>query len=103
MSAVSTFTGAQIPTADNRWSGQNRGGWSSPDFDRVHDALNVTLEQDQRFRRMAELTQLLSQELPNYPVMANLGAITHLSVLEGPAPGTPETAHHRNVHEWELQ
>ncbi len=102
VAAFETFISSQIPTAENRWSGQNRGGWNSPEFDRVYDALSTTLEPNERVRRVAELARLLSQELPNYPLIANLGAITHLSILKGPEPGTPETTYHWNVHEWEL-
>ncbi len=102
LSAFETFIISQIPTAENRWSGQNRGGWNSPEFDRTYAALNTTLEPNERGRRMAELARLLSQELPNYPLMANLGAITYLTILKGPEPSTPETTHHWNVHEWEL-
>jgi ABC-type transport system substrate-binding protein len=98
-----SFISRQIPSPETRWGGQNRGGWNHPPYDRAFDAFITTLERGERARRLAEVAQIISQEQPNIPVMMNLGAITHLSVLKGPEAGTPETTVHWNVHEWELQ
>jgi peptide/nickel transport system substrate-binding protein len=98
-----SFISRQIPSPETRWGGQNRGGWNHPPYDRAYDAFVSALDRGERVRRLAEVAQIISQEQPNIPVMMNLGAITHLSVLKGPEAGTPETTVHWNVHEWELQ
>jgi peptide/nickel transport system substrate-binding protein len=36
--AWGNFTATEIPAATNRWRGSNRGGWVSPEYDRVFDA-----------------------------------------------------------------
>lgn len=33
-----------IPTAENRWSGRNRGGYANPNYDAIVDRLRVTIE-----------------------------------------------------------
>jgi ABC-type transport system substrate-binding protein len=101
--AFETFISIQIGSAENRWSGQNRGGWANPQYDRTLDALHGTLDASERVQRMAEMAKLLSDDLPNYPLAVNLGAITHLSVLKGPSRGTRETTDYWNIQEWELQ
>jgi peptide/nickel transport system substrate-binding protein len=97
-----SFIIRQIPSPESRWGGQNRGGWNSPAYDRAFDAFSTTLDRSERARRLAEVAAIISQEQPNIPLMANLGAITHLAILKGPEAGTPETTVHWNVQEWEL-
>jgi peptide/nickel transport system substrate-binding protein len=102
VTSYETFIIRQVPAPETRWGGQNRGGWVHQDYDRTFAAFTTTLDRAERTQRLAELARMLSQELPNYPLMANLGAMTHLSVLKGPEAGTPETTPHWNVWEWEL-
>src|SRR5207249_2998543 len=37
-----------IPTPQNHFSGSNRGSWSTPEYDRIFEAFNTTLEPDRR-------------------------------------------------------
>jgi peptide/nickel transport system substrate-binding protein len=97
-----TFSSGQIGSAANRWSGQNRGGWASAEYDRLVEAMNSTLERGERMRRMAAVARLLSEELPNFPLFPNLGAVTHLSTLKGPEAGTPDTTWYWDIQDWEL-
>ena len=102
-SALGSLITAQIGTAANRWGGQNRGGWSNAEYDRLFEAFDSTLGRSTRIQRVVDLARLLSEELPSYPLFSNLGAITHLSTLRGPEVGTPDTLVHWNLHEWELR
>jgi ABC-type transport system substrate-binding protein len=101
--ALESFITAQIGTPANRWGGQNRGGWSSAEYDRLFEAFDGTLERSGRIQRLADLARVISEDLPTYPLFSNLGAITHLATLKGPEVGTPDTLVHWNIHEWELQ
>lgn len=103
VTAVESLTRAQIGNPANRWGGQNRGGWSSTEYNRVFETFENTLDRDGRIQRLAELARIISEDLPNYPLFSNLGAITHLSSLTGPEVGTPDTLVHWNIHEWELR
>src|SRR5207237_8869279 len=44
-----------IPSAANRWSGFNRGGYSSPKVDAIFDGLNSTIDPRQRLPIRREL------------------------------------------------
>ncbi|HEY3117486.1 MAG TPA: ABC transporter substrate-binding protein, partial [Chloroflexota bacterium] len=39
--ALNALSSAQIPTPNNRWLGGNRGGWASPDYDRLLASFNT--------------------------------------------------------------
>jgi len=102
VSALETFTIDQIGTAANRWGGQNRGGWASPEYDRLLVAYHSTLEPTARNGHAVQMLKLLSDEVLNYPVFRDLGTIPSLSSLKGPRPQVPEALAHWNIHEWEL-
>src|SRR5581483_8344778 len=42
------YTSEQIPRPENRWRGNNRGGWSSRAYDAAFDAYSTTLDRDER-------------------------------------------------------
>ena len=53
-----TFTSGEIGTTANRWVGDNRSGWSNPEYDRLYvesnGALNLSVrlsEEGERFRQ----------------------------------------------------
>src|SRR4029453_1927838 len=62
------FLSTQVGTAANRWSGTNRSGWTSPEYDRLHGAWNATLDQTERGMYVAQLMGLVSESLPAYPL-----------------------------------
>ncbi len=92
-----------IPKAENRWTGQNRGGWSNPDFDRVLEAYDVTLEPAQRIPQVVDMLKIVSDQLPWIPFYFNLRVIAHSSALSGLKIAAPGATRAHNVHEWELK
>ena len=102
VSALETFTTDQIGTAANRWGGQNRGGWASPEYDRLLLAYHSTLEPNARARHAVEMFKLISAEVPNYPAFRDQGTICFLGTLTGPEQQVPEALVHWNIHTWEL-
>jgi peptide/nickel transport system substrate-binding protein len=102
ISALETFTTDQIGTAANRWGGQNRGGWPSPEYDRLLASFHSTLEPTARWRHAVDMLKLMSDEAPAFPAFRDQGTITHLAVLKGPQRQVPEALAHWNIHEWEL-
>lgn len=96
------LTSEQVGTAANRWRGSNRGGWSSPEYDRLWDAFNTTLDRSEQVRHFVQMMKLRSEQLPSIPLHYSLNVSAHLSVLRGPDPGVPETTSHWNIHDWEL-
>jgi peptide/nickel transport system substrate-binding protein len=95
-------------TAANRWFGQNRGAWSDPEYDRFWDVYKTTLEPTERHRQLVQMTRILSEEVPGFPLLFNYQpTFAHLSNVVGPDVGVPPTAliattHFWNIHEWEL-
>jgi hypothetical protein len=54
------FVTSAIPRSDNGWVGNNRGGWSNPEFDRLNDLLNATLDQESQAGILADLWTVVS-------------------------------------------
>ena len=101
---MAVFTSAQIGSAENRWRGSNRSGWSSPDFDRLVEAFNTTLDPDQRIRQRAEIARMFSEELPVIMLSFNPNVTAHIIALRGPTSAIIGTTGLSgwNIHEWEL-
>lgn len=94
----------EIGSPQNRWRGDNRGGWSNPDYDRAWNAFNTTLDRGERDRFVIQMEKLISEQLPIVPLFFNFAATAYLSVLEGPDPSV--VADQRivwNIHDWSLK
>jgi peptide/nickel transport system substrate-binding protein len=94
---------AAIPAPDNRWQGGNRGGWVSPEFDRLWQAFNTTLDRGQRNQQIAEMERVLSEDVGTLTHYYSPVVNTHVGALEGPTiRKTPETgAGIRQVWTWQ--
>jgi peptide/nickel transport system substrate-binding protein len=101
---MALFTSSQVGTAENRWRGSNRGGWTNPTFDRLVETFNGTLDPDLRIRQRAEIARLLSEELPVIMLSQNPNVTAHIAALRGPTTGIVGTTGLSawNIHEWEL-
>jgi peptide/nickel transport system substrate-binding protein len=102
-SNLSMFTTAQIGSPANRWVGNNRGGWSSPEFDRAFELFETTLDRAERDRHVINMVQVTSDQLPVYPIYFNIEVLGHLAKVHGPAVGAINRLPIWNVHEWELR
>jgi peptide/nickel transport system substrate-binding protein len=94
---------ANIPRAENRWNGPNRGHWTNADFDRLAAAYTRTLERDQRIQQIAQMLAIISDELPTISINFNPGITAFSSSLQGPAPVGPDSVVSWNVQNWQLQ
>jgi peptide/nickel transport system substrate-binding protein len=97
------YTSEQIPRPTNRWRGENRGGWNSPEYDRIFAAYTSTLGESERIGHLAQLERLLTEELPVIPHYFGAEANAHVATLQGPlARQTPSTSGtFLNVHQWQ--
>ncbi len=97
------YTIANIPTADNRWRGSNRGGWANAEYSRVLDAFQTTLDVATRTQQIAEMERIFSQEVPAIPLYFTPEVTAFSSELKGPVeskfPGTVLPL--GLVHTWE--
>jgi peptide/nickel transport system substrate-binding protein len=99
---VQYFASTQIGSAANRWGGNNRGGWSHPEYDRLFDVYRSTLDGAERQNRVIEMMATVSDQLPGFKLFFNVDVLGYLSTVRGPQVGTPESLALWNVHEWEI-
>jgi len=101
---MALFSSAQIGTAENRWRGSNRGGWSNASFDRLVETFNTTLDPNQRVQQRADIARLMSEEVPMIMLSQNPNVTAHVNAVRGPTAGIAGTTGLSawNIHEWEL-
>jgi ABC-type transport system substrate-binding protein len=96
-----------IPTADNRWTGTNRGGYSSPKWDELGNRLLVTLDEPMRLELEKQMLQLYTSELPLLPLLYTFDELPVGGGLTGllPHTGVPASSTIQrtwNIHEWDV-
>jgi peptide/nickel transport system substrate-binding protein len=101
--ALSLFTSAEIPRPENRWAGQNRAGWSSPEYDRVWQAFDTSLDPADRERYTAQMERLISEDTGAIPTMFTVVVNARAGNLQAwRVRQTPDAAGSAlNTHLWE--
>jgi peptide/nickel transport system substrate-binding protein len=94
------FTSPRIPNADNRWVGNNRGGWSNPDYDRLAEQFNVALDRSERGRLVAQMIRFFNDDVAALSLYYNPGMVAFTSAIEGPRLSAPEPLRTWNIQEW---
>jgi peptide/nickel transport system substrate-binding protein len=97
---VDRLRASEIPTAENRWQGSNQSGWSSPEFERLVQGFETSLERAQRNQYGVDMLKLANEELPVIPLYYNLSFMAHVASLKGPAVAISDDVIHWNLHEW---
>src|SRR5581483_2114660 len=87
-----------IPKPENRWTGSNRGAWSNPDYDRLFEAFNTTLDRAERTRQIVEMMKIMTSELPVFPLYFQPSITAHVAALTGPQ----NSGSGWDVQTWEL-
>ncbi len=101
---VEFFTGQQIGTPSNGWTGSNRGAWPSAEYDRLFSAFNVTLDRSERNAQIAQMMKLLSDEVPGFPQYLDIDVMGYVGSVKGPSLGITGTSTPLwNTYQWELQ
>jgi peptide/nickel transport system substrate-binding protein len=102
-SALTYLTSAAAARPETRWNGQNRGGWSNPEFDRLDEGFRTTLDPTERTRHLAGAIALLSDQLPVLPLYFNPGVLAYPSALRGIDLKAGDGEVSWNVHQWEFR
>lgn len=100
---LGAFSSSGIPGPNNRWTGNNRGGWSNPEFDRLLADFNSTLDQEERIRQRIAMAQKVGDQQPSIPLAYRINSIAHLTTLRGlPQTSSPGSTgiFSWNIHEW---
>ncbi len=97
------YGSAVIPKPENRWQGGNRGAWSSAEFDRAWELVQVSLDRNQRIEQIVQMERILSEDVGAIMHYYSPTVNAHAGNLRGPtAKTTPEAGVGiRDVHTWE--
>jgi peptide/nickel transport system substrate-binding protein len=101
--ALAAFRTDGIPRPENRWTGTNRGAWSNAAYDGLAGAFLTTLDQRERVQQIAQMSRILTEELPMLSLYFSLDVLAHVTGLTGPQIVAPDTFTTWNIHEWEFQ
>lgn len=93
-----------IPRVENRWQGDNRGGWENAEYQRLWEAYNTTLVRSERIQQIAQMERLINEEVGSIPHYFTVQPIAHTGNLKGPVPrmtpDTPNAIQHIWTWEW---
>ena len=89
----------QVGTPQNRWFGDNRGGWVNPDMEALWTAYDLSLDRTERERLQVAMFKRASEEVPVFVLYRNTQGFAHPTALRGPR--LPN--HWWSIHTWELQ
>jgi peptide/nickel transport system substrate-binding protein len=91
----------EIPSAENGWSGENFGGFSSPETDRLLNAIEAELDAGKRHELWRQLQVLYAEQLPALPLYFRADPFVLPKWLEGVTPtghDAPSTLWIENWH-----
>jgi peptide/nickel transport system substrate-binding protein len=94
-------TTAAVSRPETRWVGQNRGGWSNTEYDRLIAAWRTTLDRNQRNEFLAEAIRVRTEDLGVIPLHFNPAALAFVAGLHGIQLKAPDVYPSWNIHEWE--
>ena len=77
---------SEIPSAANSFAGENLAGFSSPEMDRIIDALEIELDAGKRKELWAAAQRLYARELPSLPLYFRSDAFILPKWLAGVRP-----------------
>jgi peptide/nickel transport system substrate-binding protein len=93
----------EIPRPENRWSGSNRGGWSNPEFDRLAETFNTTLDRGERVHLLVGMARVFSEDAAVISLYFNPTVTAFVSGLTGPRPVVPTSDVAWDVQQWEFR
>jgi peptide/nickel transport system substrate-binding protein len=95
------FVSTAIPTAENRWRGNNLGGWANADYDRLYEAFARTLNPSEQVQAIAAMERTLTEQVGAIPLFFDIVVTARTGNLAGPiARETPNSGqnYHRIEH-----
>jgi peptide/nickel transport system substrate-binding protein len=93
-----------IPRLENRWNGNNRGGWENAEYDRLWRAHNATLDKNERIQQIAQMERILNENVGSIPLFFTVVVTANTGNLKGPVarmtPDAPLGVQHTWTWEW---
>ncbi len=99
-SSLARYPTGQIGSAANRWRGQNYMAWSNPEFDRLYDQFNSTLDRGARDGQVLQMLHIISEDLATVVLYHDQSVTAFRAPITGPQTGVPDHLLAWNVHEW---
>lgn len=93
-----------IARPETRWQGNNRGAWANEEYERLWQAYNATLGRENRVQQIAQMEQLLNEDVGTIPHYFSVVVTAHGSNLKGPVarmtPDAPVAIYQIWTWEW---
>jgi peptide/nickel transport system substrate-binding protein len=97
------------PTPQNRFAGNNRGHWCTPEYERLVGAYRASLDERSQGLAIRAIQDLVVDQLPMLPlnvgissVFARRGVTAFQDDFAGGADGRIYGSFSRNAHEWDI-
>ncbi len=98
------FTPGLIATQENRWQGQNRGGWTTSAYQDLFAKATSTFDPTERQEPLFQMTKMIAEELPVLPIYYNPLGMAIRKGVEGPGPmSVLQLGTTWNIHTWDIK
>jgi peptide/nickel transport system substrate-binding protein len=94
-----------IPTAENRYIGDNIPRWNNPEADRLLEQLDRTFTRSEMEQILAQLAKVYTDDMPALPLYYQPEPVAVAKNLKGARPRPNSSGQHAttwDVYEWEL-
>ncbi|MBM2810629.1 MAG: hypothetical protein HW416_1388 [Chloroflexi bacterium] len=102
-SAMLGLVSLAAPSAENRWAGGNRSGYSNPQYDRLTDTFTRALNPAERNTQMAELVRILTEDVQSITLFIRAQPWAYVSELKGLTLAPPEGNMAWDLQNWEFR
>ncbi len=101
---LAEYTMDAVARPENRWQGNNRGGWESPEYQRLFLAHAGTLDKAERIRQLAGMERVLNEDVGAIPLYFTVVITANVGNLKGPVarmtPDAPLAVNYTWLWEW---
>ncbi len=73
-----------IPRPETRWQGNNRGAWSSKEYDRLYGLYSADLDRNERIQHLAQMEKVFTEDVGAIPYLFTIVVMAHTANLKGP-------------------
>lgn len=95
---------SRAPNEQNRWKGNNYGGYANPTFDALHERFLATLDTDGQLALLADMMAILAEEVPVMPVFYYGNIVAAREGLSGPRMNSSsQNATSWDIERWEIR
>ena len=91
-----------IPTAENKWTGSNRGAYSNPAWDELDRRAYTSLQGQDRVDIERELVRIYTTDLPLLPLFFRLDVVPVGGGITGPVANTGVAHRGFILHTWNI-